>query len=115
MTDTAQALAILRDQLASLVSRIDTAELPQPDGIEDALGATGPVWNPAKGWTIRCVDDDRSRPASVYLSSPEHFGGDVTAEGIADARRIAMAILAACDWADGIANGVTQLNARRRS
>lgn len=110
---TAEAIGAIRDQLAGLVSRIDTSEIPRPDAIEDALGASGPVWKPTDGWAVRCVDDGHSRPACVYLSSPEHYGGDVTAEEVAAARRIAMAILAACDWADGLASGVTQLDARR--
>ena len=91
---TTNELSTLRDQLALLVSRLDTSHVLKPDSVDEALGASGPV--------------------CVYVSSPEHYGGDVTAEEVGAARRIAMAILAACDRAEGLAyGGVTYVSAPR--
>lgn len=118
MTDVAAArerLAVLRREAAELIALVDTSEYPVPAGEDIHPLMPGPYWE---------VDDSCPRgPRWRVIASPEHtdvvFLGaqdfeswayhaarwtpttaDVQAVRIADARRYAMSILAACRWLD---------------
>jgi hypothetical protein len=111
---TCDPIDVLRDQLAGLISQIDSSHKPRPDEIVAAGDRNpGPVWHPAGRWTVRALTDDEMPPTCVFITSPEHFKFDFDALRTGDARKLAMAILAAADWADGLAAGVTQLDGRR--
>lgn len=115
---TEQAIARLRDQVAGLLSQIDTAEKPRPNSINQPPAPNpGAVWEPAKGWTVRTIDDGVTDARFVYVTCPEHARSgccsDFDAATTVEARRVAMALLAAADWADGLAAGVTPLDGRR--
>ncbi|MFF5261322.1 hypothetical protein ACFY4C_20460 [Actinomadura viridis] len=115
---TQSQIAALRAQIAGLLSQIDTAAKPRPTAVtwppEPSPGAT---WYPAKSWTVRTIDDDLLAPRFVYVTTPEHFrfeaSRDFDSITTDDARRLAMALLAAADWADGLAAEATPLDARR--
>jgi hypothetical protein len=113
--NSTQAVGALRDQLAGLVSQIDSSAKPRPDKVNPAdHRLPGPEWHPEKDWTVRCVDDDEPGPVCIYITPPALYDdGDLESLRTADARKFAMAILAACDWADGLASGVAQLDKRR--
>lgn len=111
---TEQAIATLRTQLAGLLSQIGTAAKPRPNEITPSGESNpGPVWHPAKDWTVRAIDDALINPTCVYVTCPEHYGGDFDAIRTDEARKLAMALLAAADWADGLAAGVPQLDTHR--
>lgn len=112
--ETLAAVALLREQVAGLLSRIDSSAKPRPDVITPP-GARhpGPQWHPADRWTVRCITDDETGPVCVFVTTPEHYGGDFDSIRTGDARKLAMALLAAADWADGLAAGVPQLDAHR--
>jgi hypothetical protein len=114
MTDS---IALIRQQLAGLISQIDTAEKPRPHVINGPDHAVpGPEWRPVKGYTIRAADPDGLQPPPdcVHVIWPDaEWSGDMDAMRPDDARRLAMALLAAADWADGVAAGVPQLDSRR--
>lgn len=119
MTETERLITALRDQLAGLLSQIDTRAKPRPtEIIKPGERNAGAVWRPARQWVVRALNDDvMLAPTSVYLTTPEHFRSDAADDFDAittdEARRLAMAILAAADWADGLAAGVTPLDDRR--
>lgn len=98
----AAALDGVRDQVRSLLSLLHTGVKPPPDGVVPASGRNpGPVWRPVRDWSVRAIEEDGQPRPMVYLSSPEHFGGDFSAAFTDEGRALAMAILAACDWAEG--------------
>ncbi|TYK45196.1 hypothetical protein [Actinomadura decatromicini] len=116
MTD--ETLARLRDQVAGLLSQIDTAAKPRPTVITRAPERNaGAAWHPVKDWTVRTINDELLEPCFVYVTYPEHVrtevSGDFDALTTDDARRLAMALLAAADWADGLAADVTPLDGQR--
>jgi hypothetical protein len=108
------AIGALRDQLAGLLSQIDSSAKPRPDkvnGSDERL--PGPEWERSQ-WVVRCIDNDRMQPTCVYITPPHWYHErDIDALRTDDARKFAMAILAACDWADGIAANVTPLDKKR--
>lgn len=115
---TEQTIATLRDQLAGLLSQIDTIPKPRPNVItRPPERHPGAAWLPAKWWTVRTIDDDELGPVCVFVTTPEHHELEAPDDFIAvrtdEARRLAMALLAAADWADGLAAGVTQLDGVR--
>jgi hypothetical protein len=116
---TAQAIETIRNQLAGMLSQIDSSAQPRPDEVNPPdHKLPGPVWHPDKDWVVRCVDDDDPGPGlpCIYITPPHlYHDGDIEAIDTHHARKLAMAILAACDWADGLAQGVTQLDGRRSS
>ena len=114
---TVAAIGALRDQLAGLISQIDSSAKPRPDKLNPPdHRLPGPEWHPEKDWVVRCVDNEPGLPTSIYITPPALYGdGDLEALRTSDARKFAMAILAACDWADGLASGVTQLDKRRQA
>lgn len=117
---TEQTIARLRDRLAGLLSQIDTAAKPRPDVINRAPHPVpGPEWVPVSGrhgtYTVRVSDpdEDLTVPVVHVIWPDEQWSGDMDALHSTEARQLAMALLAAADWADGIASGVTPLDGRR--
>lgn len=113
MTDT-NAIGAIRDQLAGLLSQIDSSAKPRPDKINPADDSLpGPEWN-RNQWVVRCIDNDPMLPTCVFITPPHWYHErEIDAIRTDDARKFAMAILAACDWADGLASGVTPINSKR--
>lgn len=121
MTDTPVALDLLRNQVAALLSQIDTATLPPPDarhGTRDEH--PGHEWRPEKGWTLRTVDSAEDAGFVFVDHSCDDIAyrwgvpGDWEALRIEDARRIGLAFLAAAAHADELFARVSRLDAFRR-
>lgn len=115
-----EEIARLRDQIAGLLSQIDTAAKPRPNVINKAPHPVpGPEWEPVSGkygtYTIRVSDPDEDPTVPVvHVVWPDaQWSGDMDALRSTEARQLAMALLAAADWADGLATGVAQLDGRR--
>lgn len=89
--------AELRRQLVELVGHIDATGRPAPDHINAPdHRLPGQVWHPDAGWTIRTVHDEF--PDTVYLTTPHNLDpSEIIAYQVSTMRRIAMAMLAACD------------------
>lgn len=122
-------LGQLRGELARLVAQADTAELPKPDVINGPDHAMpGHEWRVVQqvrvdrhqppSWIVRTVDDEDTRDC-VYLAEPDIYRAydwmdrlDFTAMTPVDARRLAMALLAAADRAEHLTAGVTRLEDR---
>ena len=96
---TPEALAILRDRILSLASLIDTTVKPDPHGVIRDGPRKGPVWKPHGKWRVRALDEAESR-GFVYVTTPQDLYGDFEAMPVDEARRLAMTLLAACDWAE---------------
>lgn len=108
MTDAGVSLALLRQQVAALLSQIDTSTstLPRPDkqrGPRDRR--PGCEWRPRRGWTMFTIENDDC-PGMVYLdhgcdgdSYRWATEGDWEALRVEDARAIGLAFLAAADRA----------------
>lgn len=116
MTDTSPSLALLRKQVAALLSEIDTATLPRPDRLNPrSSGRPGQEWRPRKGWNMFTVEN-RDSAGMVYLDhgcDDVRYGwpvdGDWEALRIEDARAIGLAFLAAAARAEELFVGVTRL------
>lgn len=94
-----EAIAELRAQVRSLLGLIDTAKPPPPSGvIPPGKPNAGPVWKPAAKWLIRSLDEEGD--GFVYVTTPLDWAGDYSAMHPDDARALAMALLAASDWAE---------------
>ncbi|MYZ34344.1 MULTISPECIES: hypothetical protein [unclassified Streptomyces] len=120
-------LAELRTELRHLIALADSAERPKPTRINPAGHAMpGHEWEInqrvlAKNfqtiptWLVRTVDESEVADA-VYVSSPDctHPTDDFIAMPTEDARRLAMALLAAADRADHTALGITRLEDSRK-
>ncbi|MEU1098936.1 hypothetical protein, partial [Streptomyces sp. NPDC005877] len=65
-------------------------------------------------WQVLARDED-DVAACVYIHTPDSLEGDYVASPTTEARRVAMAILAACDRADELSAGVTHLEDRRKT
>lgn len=135
MTDTLDGLQLgeVRRELAMLVAMADTAERPKPDVINPPGHAMpGHEWRvdqrvrvPGPGikpplWVVRTVDDEEFRDC-VYVAEPDRTREydwmhrlDFTPMEPVDARRLAMALLAAADRAEHLTAGVPRLEDRRR-
>ncbi|MFD9249546.1 hypothetical protein [Streptomyces bottropensis] len=123
------SLSDLRRELHRLVAIADSAERPKPDTInppehsmpghewrvvQEAPFATRPPL-----WVVRSVDDPETRDC-VYVAQPDPYVSydwerqlDFVPMSPMEARRLAMAILAAADRADSVSQGVTSLGAWR--
>jgi hypothetical protein len=126
VTDTdGLTLGQLRNELASLIAMADSAERPKPTrinppnhpmpGHEWTITEHGhPYTQRVFGWTIRSVDQTEHADA-VYVSSPDctNPGEDFAPMTPTDARRLAMALLAAADRADHLTRDVPRLEDRR--
>jgi hypothetical protein len=116
---TADPISLLRDQLAGLVSQIDSAHKPRPDQIvRDGDKLPGPRWLPVNRWKLWVItEEDELNRGFIYVTTPQHHEleapNDFDALHTHEARKLAMAILAAADWADGLGTGVAQLDGRR--
>lgn len=94
-----EAVASLRTAISGLLDLIDSGCLPDPHGVIPDGERAGPVWKPGGKWRIRALNDPGSR-GFVYVTTPDAWDGDYEAFPVTDARRLAMTILAACDWAE---------------
>lgn len=121
-------LADMREHLAELVALANTAEKPAPTRYNTSPHSLpGPQWivpnTPGREdiayrdhWSvIACTDPEaRTDPPAVLVGTPHSLEGDHVAVPVPRARRLAMAVLAACDESERIAAGVPSLAARRR-
>jgi hypothetical protein len=122
-------LAELRTELRRMVALADTAERPKPDAInppehqmaghEWRIDQTVPSGRRPPLWVVRTVDDPETRDG-VYVAQPDPYATydwerqlDFVAMSPTDARRLAMAILAAADRADHLTAGIPRLADRR--
>lgn len=91
----------LREEAAELLALIDTAQLPPPDRISDSPHLPGPEWivrEDRDQWRVHATAQEAD---VVFIHTPDAmFITDVLAVRVRDARRIAMSLLAACDWVD---------------
>ena len=121
-------LGELRDELHRLVAMADSAERPKPDTInppghampgyewritqQAVPGARPPIW------VVRTADDAEGADC-VYVAQPDPCERDwghyleFCAVPVKDARRLAMALLAAADRAEHLCAGVPRLEDRR--
>jgi hypothetical protein len=115
----------IRSRLAELIAIADTAERPKPTRVNPAdHPMPGQEWTVVEQqhpyttrqfpWVIRAVDDPEYA-GTIYLSTPDSTnpGEDFQPVDLTDARRIALAILAACDRSDHVLYGVTRLEDHR--
>jgi hypothetical protein len=118
MTDPTPSLALLRRQVAALLSEIDTATLPRPDKLNGrATKKPGQEWKPRKGWSVFTIENGDSA-GMIYLdhgcdSLDYRWGepGDWESLRIEDARAIGLALLAAAVRAEELFVGVSRLSA----
>lgn len=96
----------LREEVAGILSHLDTAYLPTPDRIrqrhENLSGAEWTVASTRKReseqWRVHAIDGEHD---AVFFHTPDAmFDSDVLAMKIVEARGVAMALLAACEWAE---------------
>lgn len=129
MTDIVDvSLAEIRRTLRDLIAQADSAERPKPDVINPpGHSMPGHEWRIAQKvisgrppvWLVRTVDDSDVCD-SVYIAQPDPENRydwleklDFTPMAPREARRFAMAILAAADRAEHLAAGVPRLEDRR--
>jgi hypothetical protein len=123
-------LGQLRRELRHLVAQADTAERPKPDTIHPPEHAmAGHEWRVLQEapfaarpplWVVRSVDEPDTR-SSVYVAQPDPYVSydwerqlDFIPMSPLEARRLAMALLAAADRAEHLAADVPRLEDRRR-
>ncbi|WP_181785362.1 hypothetical protein [Streptomyces phytophilus] len=114
----------MRAELERLVSLANTAERPKPTAINPPDHAMpGHEWTVTEqhphttrvhAWVIRTVDDPECAN-TVYVSTPDSTnpGDDFGCMSPIDARRVAMALIAAADRAEHVTARVTRLEDRR--
>lgn len=120
-------LAEVRRELAHLVSLADSSERPKPTRINppghpmpgyewEIQQRTIASYQTVPTWLVRTVDDSETADA-VYVSSPDcmYPTDDFIAMPPEDARRLAMALLAAADRASHHAYGIPRLEDRRKA
>jgi len=122
-------LGDLRRELRDLVALADTAERPKPDVINPPEHSmAGHEWRIAGEavpgvrppmWIVRAVDEPEACDG-VYLAQPDPYQPydwdrylDFSAMRPLEARRLAMALLAAADRAEHLSAGVPRLADRR--
>jgi hypothetical protein len=116
----------LRRELHRLVAVADSAERPKPTVINPAdHSMPGWEWDLREQdhpytkrefvWVIRAIDEQDAADGMVHVSTPESMfpGQDFVPMYASDARRLAMALLAAADRADSVSHGVSSLDAWR--
>lgn len=123
-------LGQVRRELARLVALADTAVRPKPDVINPPGHAMpGHEWRVTQEapfaarppmWVVRSVDEAETRDC-VYVAQPDPYVTydwerqlDFVPMCPVDARRLAMALMAAADRADHFAAGVPRMDDRRR-
>ena len=122
------SLADIRRELHRLVSVADSAERPKPTRINGPDHAMpGHEWDLREQahphtdrdfvWVVRTLDEQNTADGLVYVSTPESMypGDDFAPLYASDARRLAMALLAAADRADHQALGVPRLEDHRKA
>ena len=131
MTADDLTLGQLRRELRHLVSLADTAERPKPDTINPPEHTmAGHEWRVLQEapfaarpplWVVRSVDEPDTR-CCVYVAQPDPYVSydwerqlDFVSMSPLDARRLAMALLAAADRAEHLAADVPRLEDRRRA
>ncbi|MDX3247165.1 hypothetical protein [Streptomyces sp. ME18-1-4] len=131
MSTDGLTLGQLRRELAQLVAMADSAERPNPDTINPPEhGMPGHEWRVAQEapfatrpplWVVRSVDDPETRDC-IYVAQPDPYVTydwerqlDFVSMRPTDARRLAMALLAAADRADHLTAGVPRIEDRRRA
>jgi hypothetical protein len=124
-------LGQLRRELRHLVALADSAERPKPTTINPPDHAMpGHEWRIAQEapfatrpplWLVRSVDDPETSD-SVYVAQPDPYVSydwerqlDFVPMSPLEARRLAMALLAAADRAEHLTAGVPRLEDRRRA
>ncbi|MFD5899071.1 hypothetical protein [Streptomyces sp. NPDC060366] len=124
-------LGAIRKELRNLVAIADSAERPKADVINPPEHSmAGHEWRIAQEapfaarppmWIVRSVDDSETRDC-VYIAQPDPYVSydwerqlDFVCMSPLDARRLAMALLAAADRAEHKALGVTRLEDRRKA
>ncbi|MGW1468471.1 hypothetical protein ACWCPT_29515 [Streptomyces sp. NPDC002308] len=120
-------LGAMRRELQRLVAVAGSAERPKPTRINgpehsmpghewDVTELAHPYTSRTCTWIVRTVDETDLADGLVYVSTPESMypAEDFIAMYTTDARRVAMALLAAADRADHVAAGVPRLEDRRR-
>lgn len=129
MTADDLTLAEIRRELRHLVALADSAERPKPDTIHPPEHAmAGHEWRVAQEapfaarpplWVVRSVDEPETR-GSIYVAQPDPYVSydwerqlDFVAMSPLEARRLAMALLAAADRADHLTAGVPRLEDHR--
>ena len=121
-------LSAMRQELQRLVTLAGTADRPKPTRINgpghampgyewDVTEQLTPYGTRTRTWMVRTADEDKGETADglVYVSTPDSMypGLDFASMYSTDARRIAMALLAAADRADHAAAGIPRLEDRR--
>ncbi|MBB4931817.1 hypothetical protein F4561_002637 [Lipingzhangella halophila] len=113
-----EQVAKLRNDLRGLLADVETVDRPAPTRRTD----NGPEWEISETlprpavWRVRASDTDGGLiqwqlPECEQISTAT-LPGDWVALAVPDARRIAVALLAACDWAEECEAGVTHLRPR---
>jgi hypothetical protein len=101
--------AQLRVEVESLAAQLGTLTPPvAPDEITH-VGGKGPIWNAIDGdpvyrypWRVRAIDDEAGEGNYVYVHHPRTSDpSDYTCLTVTEARRLALALLAACDYVTG--------------
>ena len=121
-------LGEIRRELHRLTAIADSAERPKPTRINgpdhqwpghewDLREMSPPRGTKDKVWVIRTVDEQDTADGMVYVSTPESMypGLDFVPLYASDARRLALALLAAADRADHQALGIPRLEDRRKA
>lgn len=122
-------LGALRQELRHLIAMADSAERPKPDVINPSdhsmaghewriVGEVVPGVRPPM-WIVRAVDEPEACDA-IYVGQPDPYVSydwerqlDFTAMRPLEARRLAMALLAAADRAEHLNADVPRLEDRR--
>lgn len=121
------SLADIRRELHRLTAIASSAERPKPTRINGpGHPMPGHEWDLREQahphtrrdfvWIVRTADEQNTADGLVYVSTPESMypGEDFTPLYASDARRLAMALLAAADRADHQALDIPRLEDRRR-
>lgn len=108
-------LGDIQDMLASLTAQAGAAKRPRPTVINPP-GHFMPGWewqvnHPCevgprdryRQWAVRTIDRDDVE-GCVYVHTPGHMPDDYVAATSTEIRQYALALLAACDRADGISH-----------
>ena len=127
MTDDL-TLGEIRRELLRLTAMAGSAERPKPTRINGPdHSMPGHEWDLREQphphssrdyvWVVRATDEQDTADGMIYVSTPESMypGEDFVPMCVSDARRLAMALLAAADRAEHLAHGVTRLEDRRKA
>lgn len=118
----------IRRELLRLTAMAGSAERPKPTRINgpdesmpghewDLREQPHPYSSKDYVWVVRAIEEQDTADGLVHVSTPESMfpGEDFVPMYVSDARRLAMALLAAADRAEHLAHGVTRLEDRRKA